>query len=159
MCDRKFKFCKNQHTEAEEEKDIDCVDKLSTQKRKKNKKITEETVISNQPNTCHSHVCQFIHEKSILPKPCPCPFDPLNNIETAVNFNNQTSTVNLPPSFNLKSDKKSTPIQLNRKGFETTLNSSPILKHRTNSSKKQNSDEIKVEIHNEDESNETFYTM
>ena len=154
MCDRKFKFCKNQPREtdysssSEEDQDNDVSNKLSTQKKNpkkhySNKKQHKTPVIASQTNTCCSHSCHCINRSTL---PCPS-FDPSSMCETAVNFNNQTSTLNLPPSFNLRSDKKSTPIRFGS-------NPTSIL----NSHKKQNQSETKIEIHREDESNDSFHS-
>ena len=163
MCDQKFKFCENQPTDvnypnlsdAEAGNDIKSVKKLSPLTAKKNSDKSEKKidVICRQPNTCHSHShCQ------------PCPFDPSNNSET-VNFKNQTSSVHFPPSFNLRSDKKSTPMKFSHNCtdscFETSSTSSPKLS-KTKSNKKPTQSETKVdiEIHKEDVSNETsFHSM
>lgn len=152
MCDRKFKFCKNQPIETE--KDNDSVTKPPKNAAKPSKFCNEQhvntNVICNQPHSCYPEPHSSCHNdrKSFL-QTCNCDMSSVNN---TVCFKNKTSTIDFPPSFNLKSDKKSTPKQLSQKLNQTCSNNipSPILK--SNQKRAQRDTKIEVEVHRENNS-------
>ena len=103
MCDRNYKFCDTQNMQ-QNEPSKDSSDNNSDHKKKlKKNQCTQHTInqtcchdgfVYNQPES-------FYHpnKKSSM---CCRP-------DHKVKFQNESSTLQFPPSFNLRSDKKSTP--------------------------------------------------
>ena len=172
MCDQKFKFCENQPTNVpEKEEDNNLVNKPPKKNIKKNEtqeqnwQTHHSNVICNQPSTCvpHHQSCSSNYPK-YASKNSP-------SFDNTVDFNSKTSTLNFPPSFNLRSDKKSTPAHQTR--FQITPSSSPLNKTRSRFTPKQTQTDTKIEIEvhqnnepqhdniqvDDTQSNETFHSM
>lgn len=172
MCDQKFKFCENQPTKLKSDCSVSSAEsdngfgnnpqKQNTLRKKKtqaeqlpNTQNTFKNVICDQPYNCYPNphqCCRTPHKKCIAQNL------PSLNGDT-VQFDNKTSTLNFPPSFNLKSDKKSTPIctlhQRDQTCIQMTPASSPLLKTKTKSNEKQTKIQVEVHRSNESQTNQT----
>ena len=172
LCDKKYKCKKNNPSENDSsfsdsnQNNQSLIskrkEKISREKDVYGQSLSHEQVTFDQPKSpsfCPSHSCiptetnNVDKKTSILRQP--------QHILESVNFNNQTSTLKFPPSFNLKKDQKSTPIrsstnlnctcQIDKDSF--TPNCTPTTTKKSILSK-QNQFETKVDIHETD--NQTF---
>ena len=155
MCDQKFKICQNKPSDSTFPKKKVSKNDCTKQTNDKNTCLsctqqTKTNVICNQPHTCN-------------PDPCTCHFSSSNE---HIKFDNKTSTLTFPPSFNLKSDKKSTPVRFSQNCNQSCfqISPSPLIKKKRNATKKQTQSETKIdiEVHRDNEAStddETFHSM
>ena len=101
MCDRNYEFCNNQIAEHYSTADTSEENTMELTKKEgeKNRKKAPMT-------TSCSHCEQFIVGQ---PQSCNHPSLKKESLGQNVNFHHQTSTMQFPPSFNLRSNQKSTP--------------------------------------------------
>ena len=140
MCDKNYTHCKNQSDDCDSETDV--TDKASNDQTRKKTKAKAKIYSKNQSNsieershdfhvfeqpqllnphsqTCHCQTCNpssnFDSQITIDPSYLHNPNSRVGpyTSNTKVSFKNHPST--LPPSFNISSHKKSTPIRQNNK--------------------------------------------
>ena len=105
LCDKNYKCKKKSSSTIDSDSDSIENDRKTLPKHIKKEKVTftDQPQSLNVPTT--SETINFGNQTSILRSPHSCK----PNISETVTFDNQTSTLQFPPSFNLKSDEKSTP--------------------------------------------------
>ena len=170
MCDRNYKLCNNnpiaEHdlttdTSDEESKQLTKI-KVKKEKIKKTKKVSQKNSC-NQTNFCDQCIVG-------QPQPCHYPKEKLCCSDRKVNFNTQTSTLQFPPSFNLKSNQKSTPKRQQHICNDTSVQIDPNLTETSNQTKtnaesklKKGQIETTIEVHESNDSNieidESFHSL
>ena len=167
-CDRNYKCKKNPQSSNDSSLSDSSKENNQPQIPKRKKKMTK--------NKRHTERVTFHQPKSQSVTLNPTPTLNSNNSET-VSFDNKTSSLQFPPSFNLKKTQKSTPIrpstnlsctcQIDTDSESITLKHQPSTKQNYSTRKndtfspKKNESDIKVEIHQEtdNQSTETFHSF
>ena len=168
LCDKNFRFKKNIGNESSIESNNEST--LNDIDHKPKIKIEKDTTIEKQQKkkskSCDQSCCPDHHQNnqktmknkiemntSFDDQPHSCCPD-----HHKIRFNNQTSTLQISPSFNLKSNQKSTPNNCAYTNRPKQSMFSPQQHSSTQTAKSQLDVKVDIECQN-DSDNETFHSL